>query len=105
MNTNLSQHDKFIAYYRQLLPGECLSRLVNLGLLVMALLSSQDSHLSSLAEAMPLAATDLSLEQRLGRWLKNPAIDVWAQVLLWITGIDGFLQHAFATFLGQNVCE
>lgn len=76
MLTNLCQHDKFIAYCRQLLPDAYLSRLVNLGLLVMALLSSQDSHLSSLAEVIPSAATDLSIEQRLRRWLKNPAIDV-----------------------------
>ena len=78
MNTNLQQHDKFIAYCRQLLVGECLSRIVNLSLMVMALVSSQDSHLSSLAEVIPSAATDLSIEQRLRRWLKNPAIEVRA---------------------------
>ena len=76
MAANLLQHDKFVAYARQLLPQMALSRIVNLGWVVLALLGSTDSHLSSLAEAIPLAATELSLEQRLRRWLKNAAIDV-----------------------------
>ncbi len=76
MFANLPQHDKLIAYCRQLLPQMRLSRIVNLGWVVLALLASTDSHLSSLAEVIPLAATELSLEQRLRRWLKNHAIDV-----------------------------
>ncbi len=56
--------------------GECLTRIVNLSLVVIGLLNSQDSHLSSLAEVIPSAATDLSIEQRVRRWLKNRAIDV-----------------------------
>lgn len=78
MSANLQQHDKFVAYCRQLLPGMLQSRMVNLAWLVLSLLTSTDSHLSSLAEAIPLAAADLSLEQRLRRWLKNGAIDVRA---------------------------
>lgn len=78
MSANLQQHDKFVAYGRQLLPELLQSRLVNLGWLVLSLLAGTDSHLSSLAEVIPLAATDLSLEQRLRRWLKNGAIDVRA---------------------------
>jgi hypothetical protein len=78
VSANLQQHDKFVAYCRQLLPAMLQSRLVNLGWLVLSLLAGTDSHLSSLAEVIPLAATDLSLEQRLRRWLKNGAIDVRA---------------------------
>lgn len=76
MNTNLAEHDKFKEYCRQLLPHECMSRLLNLGLIVFALIRSTDSHLSSLAEEIPLLASDLSIEQRLRRWLKNQAIEV-----------------------------
>ena len=78
MLANLQQHDRVVAYCRQLLPQTVLSRLVNLGWVVLALLASTDSHLSSLAEVIPLAATELSLEQRLRRWLKNATIDVRA---------------------------
>lgn len=76
MSANLTQHDNFVHHVRQLLPSERLSRLRNLGWLVLALLESTDSHLSSLAEAIPLAITEGSVEQRLRRWLKNGAIDV-----------------------------
>lgn len=76
MSTNLTQHDRFVQYVRQLLPSERLSRLRNLSWLVQAFLGSSDSHLSSLAEAIPLAITEGSVEQRLRRWLKNGAVDV-----------------------------
>lgn len=76
MFTNLQQHDKFVTYGRQFLPQTALSRLVNLGWVVLALLASTDSHLSSLAEVIPLVATELSVEQRIRRWLKNAAVEV-----------------------------
>jgi len=76
MSANLTQHDSLLQFVRQLLPTERLSRLRNLSWLVLALLGSTDSHLGSLAEAIPLAITDGSVEQRLRRWLKNGSIDV-----------------------------
>jgi hypothetical protein len=43
---------------------------------MLSLLTSTDGHLSSLAEGIALAATELSSEQRIRRWLKNSKIDV-----------------------------
>jgi len=76
MSANLKQYDKFLAHCRQLLPDQRLTRVRNLAWLVMSLLSSTDGHLLSLAEVMPLEAADLSIEQRIRRWLKNESIDV-----------------------------
>src|SRR5918911_4815513 len=76
MSANLKKYDKFIARCRQLLPTERITRLRNLALLVVSLLSSTDCHLSSLAEVIPLEAAELSIEQRLRRWLKNKHIRV-----------------------------
>jgi hypothetical protein len=76
MSANLKAYDKFMRYCRQLLPQERITRLRNLALLVLAVVTSTDSHLSSLAEAIGLAASDLSLEQRIRRWLKNEQVDV-----------------------------
>jgi hypothetical protein len=78
MSANLKHYDKLLARCRQLLPKERITRLRNLGLLVVSLLSSTDCHLSSLAEVIPLEAADLSIEQRLRRWLKNKHIDAQA---------------------------
>jgi hypothetical protein len=78
MSANLKKYEKFIARCRQLLPMERITRLRNLALMVVSLLSSTDCHLSSLAEVIPLEAADLSIEQRLRRWLKNPRINVQA---------------------------
>ena len=75
MLTNLAQHDKFIDYCRQLLPDVRLTQLRTFSLIVMGLLTSTDVHLSSLAEVIPLNFTDLSIEQRVRRWLKNHRID------------------------------
>jgi hypothetical protein len=76
MSANLKKYDRFIARCRQLLPQERITRLRNLALMVVSLLASTDCHLSSLAEVIPLEATDLSIEQRLRRWLKNQRINV-----------------------------
>ncbi len=78
MSANLKKYDKFIVRCRQLLPMERITRLRNLALMVVSLLSSTDCHLSSLAEVIPLEAADLSIEQRLRRWLSNPRINVKA---------------------------
>lgn len=76
MFTNLKVHHNFIDHCRQLLPEVRITQLRNLSLLVIGLLQSTDGHLSSLAEVIPLDITDLSIEQRLRRWLKNERIDV-----------------------------
>jgi len=76
MFTNLISHDSFIEQCRQLLPQVRITQLRNLSLIVIGLLQSTDVHLSSLAEVIPLDITDLSIEQRVRRWLKNSRIDV-----------------------------
>lgn len=78
MALNLKKYDKLMARCCQLLPQERSTRVRNLVLMVVALLMSTDCHLSSLAEVIPLQATELSIEQRLRRWLKNQHIDVRA---------------------------
>ncbi len=89
MFTNLAQHDKFLAYCRQLLPQARLTQLRTLSLVVIGLLESTDAHLSSLAEVIPLDITDLSLEQRVRRWLKNERIEVrsWYEPFV-LTGLQ-----------------
>ena len=96
MFTNLKQHNKFIEYSRQLLPGVRITQLRNLSLLVIGLLQSTDSHLSSLAEVIPLLAADLSIEKRIQRWLKNQAIDVRA----WY---EPFVRSAIVLYAPQTV--
>jgi len=76
MTANLPAYDTLLDYCRQLLPGERITRVRNLVWLMMSLFYSTDSHLSSLAEVIGLAATELSIEQRIRRWLKNSKIDV-----------------------------
>jgi hypothetical protein len=76
MTANLPAYDTLLVYCRQLLPEERITRVRNLVWLMLSLLYSSDGHLSSLAEVIVLAATDLSIEQRLRRWLKNETIDV-----------------------------
>jgi hypothetical protein len=76
MTTNLPAYDTLLSYCRQLLAGERITQVRNLAWLVLSLLYSSDSHLSSLAEVIGLSATELSIEQRIRRWLKNERIDV-----------------------------
>lgn len=76
MFTNLKQHDKFVERCGQLLPNARITQVRNLALLVIGLLNSTDCHLSSLAEVIPLAIADMSIEKRMHRWLKNQAINV-----------------------------
>ena len=91
MFTNLKSHDSFIEQCRQLLPQVRISQLRNLSLIVIGLLQSTDAHLSSLAEVIPLDITDLSIEQRVRRWLKNSQIDVesWYEPFV-LTGLHLF---------------
>jgi hypothetical protein len=76
MTANLPAYDTLLAYCRQFLPKERITRVRNLVWLMLSLLHSTDGHLSSLAEVIVLGATDLSIEQRIRRWLKNGKIDV-----------------------------
>ena len=76
MSANLPAYDTLLAYCRQFLPEERITRVRNLVWLMLSLLHSTDGHLSSLAEVIALEATELSIEQRIRRWLKNSKIDV-----------------------------
>jgi hypothetical protein len=84
MVTNLQQYHKVITYCGQLIPWARITQIRNLALIVVGLLHSTDCHLSSLSEVIPLPITDLSVEQRLRRWLKNAAVDVrrWYEPLV-----------------------
>lgn len=76
MAANLTAYDTLLKYCRQLLPDKRITQVRNLVWLMLSMLSSTDSHLSSLSEVISLEATDLSIEQRIRRWLKNEKIDV-----------------------------
>lgn len=76
MTANLPAYDTLLTYCRQFLPEERITRVRNLVWLMLSLLHSTDGHLSSLAEVIALEATELSVEQRIRRWLKNSKIDV-----------------------------
>lgn len=76
MAANLPAYDTLLDYCRQYLPEERITRVRNLVWLMLSLLYSTDGHLSSLAEVIVLEATDLSIEQRIRRWLKNSKVDV-----------------------------
>jgi hypothetical protein len=76
MNANPPAYDTLLAYGRQFLPEERITRVRNLVWLMLSLLYSTDGHLSSLAEVIVLAATDLRSEQRIRRWLSNSKIDM-----------------------------
>jgi hypothetical protein len=76
MTANLPAYDTLLEYCRQFLPEERITRVRNLVWLMLSLLYSTDGHLSSLAEVIVLTATDLSIEQRIRRWLKNEKVDV-----------------------------
>ena len=69
---------------RVLLPAVRATRAANLALFALGLLWAGTISLPALAAALPLGATDASLERRLRRWLANTAVrvsDLWTPLL------------------------
>ncbi|MDQ3045218.1 MAG: hypothetical protein M3R06_08730, partial [Chloroflexota bacterium] len=67
-----------------LVPGVRVTRSRTLALLVVGMIWAGNVTLLKVAAALPMGAADVSTEQRLRRWLANPAVvvtDLWRAVL------------------------
>jgi hypothetical protein len=69
-------YDTFFARLRQLRPMERVTRLKNLAWMMSGIFLSKSVHLSRIASKIPGEATQLSLVQRLHRFLDNPSFHV-----------------------------
>jgi hypothetical protein len=72
------------AQLRGMLPGVRATRVDGLALLVVGLLLAKHVALTRMAEAVPMAADDPSIERRLRRWVANDDVEadvIWAQLL------------------------
>lgn len=74
---NLQAYHKLLACLCQWLPEERVTRQRNGALLVIGLYASQSVHLAHLVRGLPLGGQDLSLVNRLRRFLDNPRMNVW----------------------------
>jgi hypothetical protein len=84
---NLHLYHKLLETLSQLLPGERVTRRRNGALLVIGLYLSRSVHLGHLVRHMPLGGQDLSLVNRLRRFLDNPRMNVWTwyrPVAMWL---------------------
>lgn len=75
---NLHLYNKLLDWLCQWLPEERVTRQRNGALLISGLYLSGAIHLSHLVRHLPLCGQDLSLVNRVRRFLDNPRIDVWA---------------------------
>lgn len=75
---NLQLYHKLREQLSQWLPAERVTRQRNGALLVIGLYLSHAIHLSHIVRHLPLLGQDLSLVNRLRRFLDNPRMDVWA---------------------------
>ena len=73
-----------------LLPGLRVTRARGLALLVFGMIWSGSVTLLKIAEALPVAAMDVSSEMRMRRWLKNSAVEVRA---IWRTLLPALLAN------------
>lgn len=69
-------YDTVISKLRQLRPGERITRLRNLAWMMTGIFLSKSVHLSKIAMKIPSAAKQLSVVQRLHRFLENPYFHV-----------------------------
>lgn len=76
MPHNLQLYHKVLQQIRQWLPQERVTRQRNLALLVAGLYLSMTIHLSQIASTWPLAGKELSLTNRLRRFLDNQRVTV-----------------------------
>lgn len=73
---NLQLYHKLLAFLSQWLPSERVTRQRNGALLITGLYTSQSVHLAHLVRKLPLMGGDLSLVNRLRRFLDNPRANV-----------------------------
>jgi hypothetical protein len=73
---NLQLYHKVLAQLCKWLPDERITRMRNLSLLVIGLFLSASVHLSFIIREWPTAGKDLSLVNRLRRFLDNPRLSV-----------------------------
>jgi hypothetical protein len=77
MTNNLHLYHKTVAQLCQWLPGERITRLRNMALLLVGLQQARGIHLSQIVNQWPqLAGKVPSLVNRLGRFLRNPQVEV-----------------------------
>ncbi len=77
MTNNLHLYHKTVAQLCQWLPGERITRLRNMALLLVGLTQARGIHLSQIVNSWPELRSQLpSLVNRLGRFLRNPHVEV-----------------------------
>lgn len=77
MTNNLHLYHKTVAQLCQWLPGERISRLRNMALRLVGLTQARGIHLSQIVNSWPGLRSQLpSLVNRLGRFLRNPHVEV-----------------------------
>lgn len=76
MPNNLQLYHKMKSQLCQWLPGERITRIRNMALLLMGLYLSKSPHLSKVVRKWPLAGKLPSLTNRLWRFLSNPRLEV-----------------------------
>ena len=77
MTNNLQFYHKTVAQLCQWLPGERITRLRNMALLLVGLTQARGIHLSQIVNSWPELRSQLpSLVNRLGRFLRNPHVEV-----------------------------
>ena len=92
---NSQSYRKWQKQLAQHIPDGCESRLTNLALLIVGMLSSQSVYLSVIARKVPIRAKKLSLAKRFERFLSNEAVDAeswyapWARWLLKSASVSG----------------
>ncbi|NJL55604.1 hypothetical protein HC928_10700 [bacterium] len=84
---NSQSYRKWQKQLAQLIPDTCESRLTNLALLIVGMLSSQSVYLSVIARKVPIRAKKLSLAKRFERFLSNEAVDAESWYAPWSTGL------------------
>ena len=77
MTNNLQLYHKTVAQLCQWLPGERITRLRNMALLLVGLTQARGIHLSQIVNSWPGLRSQLpSLVNRLGRFLRHPHVEV-----------------------------
>ena len=77
MLNNLQMYHKLMDQFCQWLPGERITRIRNMALMVTGLYAGRKVHLSKIVQKWPqVAGKDVSLVNRLRRFLDNPRVEV-----------------------------
>lgn len=77
MTNNLHRYHKTVCQLCQWLPGERITRVRDMALLLVGLQQSRGIHLSQIVNQWPSVVGKLpSLVNRLGRFLRNPQVEV-----------------------------